>query len=57
MPVREEQILQEDQKEMRSQKLPSNPKKGIKTILHQFLNTLARGHSQKSLYKESPATH
>jgi hypothetical protein len=42
MPVREGRILQENQGEMRSPKLPPNPEKGIKTILHQFLNSLAR---------------
>ena len=42
LQIREGRILQESQEEMRSPKLPPNPKKGIKTILHQFLNTLAR---------------
>jgi len=44
MPVRKGEILQEDQKEMRSPKLPPNPEKGIKTILHQFRDKPARDH-------------
>lgn len=42
MPVRERRILQENQEQMYASKLPPNPKKRIKTSLHQFLNSLAR---------------
>jgi hypothetical protein len=42
MPIREERILQESQEQMFASKLPPNPEKRIKTILHQILNTLAR---------------
>ena len=42
LQVREGRILQGNQEQMRSPKLPLNPKKEIKTILHQFRNKNAR---------------